>query len=103
MFTSLPAETCPVVETSTTISNTIPSTYQAAKQTSKSRRKRRPNKSITSKIDIQMTPHKPRKSTPFQDTSDEDMLIYDVQEDVESPKNYNSLGKTKKYYLLEEW
>ncbi|GFW90057.1 hypothetical protein TNCV_3485091 [Trichonephila clavipes] len=35
MFIPLPAETCPVVETSTTISNPIPSAAQPAKQTSK--------------------------------------------------------------------
>ncbi|GFY00010.1 hypothetical protein TNCV_1341081 [Trichonephila clavipes] len=69
MFTPLPAETCPAVETETSISNTIPSTSQTAKQTSKSRKKRRPKRSITSKIDIQLTPHKPKKSTPLQDTS----------------------------------
>ncbi|GFX97662.1 uncharacterized protein TNCV_3065501 [Trichonephila clavipes] len=45
VFTSLPAETCPIVETSTTISNTTLSTSQAAKQTLKSRRKKRPNRS----------------------------------------------------------
>ncbi|GFV26616.1 hypothetical protein TNCV_1619611 [Trichonephila clavipes] len=38
-FTPLPAETCPVVETETSITNTIPSTSQDAKQTSKSRKK----------------------------------------------------------------
>ncbi|GFV25444.1 hypothetical protein TNCV_1147141 [Trichonephila clavipes] len=94
MFTPLPAETCPAVETETFISNTIDSTSQDAKQISKSRKKRRPKRSITSKIDIQLTPHKPKKSTPLQDTLDEDMLIYDVKEEVESPKILNSAART---------
>ncbi|GFX40122.1 transposable element Tcb2 transposase [Trichonephila clavipes] len=38
MFRPLPAETCPVVETSTTISKTIPSAPQTAKQTSRNHR-----------------------------------------------------------------
>ncbi|GFX90063.1 hypothetical protein TNCV_887601 [Trichonephila clavipes] len=42
MFTPLPAETCPAVETETSITNTIPFTSQDAKQTLKSRKKRRP-------------------------------------------------------------
>ncbi|GFT27101.1 hypothetical protein TNCV_4676161 [Trichonephila clavipes] len=33
------------------------------------------------------------------------MLVYDVEEEVESPKNHNSLGETKEntYFLLEEY
>ncbi|GFX27856.1 hypothetical protein TNCV_3082791 [Trichonephila clavipes] len=89
MFTPLPAETCPVVET---ISKTISSTSQAAKQTSKSRKKRRPQRSITSKI---LTPHKPKKSAPLQGTSDEDMLI-DDDEEVES-------SKKEEYWLSEKY
>ncbi|GFW62641.1 RNase H domain-containing protein [Trichonephila clavipes] len=97
----LPAETCPVVETETSITDTIPFTSQDAKQTLKSRKKRRPKRSITSKIDTQLTPHKPKKSTPLQDTSKEDMLIYDIEEEVESPKKLNSVGEIEK--LSEEW
>ncbi|GFW08720.1 cilia- and flagella-associated protein 20 [Trichonephila clavipes] len=74
MFTPLPAETCCAAETETSITYTIPSTSQDAKQTSKSLKERCPKRSITSKIDIQLTPHK-----PLQDTSDEDMLMYDVR------------------------
>ncbi|GFW90181.1 hypothetical protein TNCV_1790021 [Trichonephila clavipes] len=86
MFTPFPAETCPVVENCITISNTIPSAPQAAKQTSRNRRKKRPNRSIALNIEIQLTPHKPQKSTPLQDTSDKGMLVYDVEEDVETSK-----------------
>ncbi|GFX83435.1 hypothetical protein TNCV_4537851 [Trichonephila clavipes] len=78
MFTPLPA--CSVLETTTTTSNTIPFTSQAAKQTSKTCRKRRLNRSINPKIyrNTNETPHKLRKSTHtfLQDTSDEDMLKY---------------------------
>ncbi|GFU50678.1 hypothetical protein TNCV_240661 [Trichonephila clavipes] len=80
MFTPLPAETCPAVETETSITDTILFTSQGAKQTLKSRKKRRPKRSITYKIDIQLTPDKSKKSTPLQDASDEDMLICDVEE-----------------------
>ncbi|GFX07162.1 probable RNA-directed DNA polymerase from transposon X-element [Trichonephila clavipes] len=61
MFTPLPAETCPAVETATSITDTFPFTSQDAKQTLRSRKKRRPKRSITSKIDTQLTPHKPKK------------------------------------------
>ncbi|GFT35033.1 putative RNA-directed DNA polymerase from transposon X-element [Trichonephila clavipes] len=101
MFTPLPAETCPAVETATSITDTIPFTSQDAKQTLKSRKKRRPKRSITSKIDTQLTPHKPKKSTPLQDTSDEDMLIYDVAEEVESPKKLTPVEEIEK--LSDEW
>ncbi|GFU64489.1 uncharacterized protein TNCV_2526041 [Trichonephila clavipes] len=49
MFTPLPAETCPAVETATSITDTFPFTSQDAKQTLRSRKKRRPKRSITPK------------------------------------------------------
>ncbi|GFV85618.1 hypothetical protein TNCV_3436211 [Trichonephila clavipes] len=85
MFTPLPVETCHVVETNTTISYTIHSAPQAAKQTSKNRRKNRP-KRIIFKIEIQLTHHKLQKSTPLQDSSGENMIAYDDEEEVESRK-----------------
>ncbi|GFX73839.1 hypothetical protein TNCV_4291551 [Trichonephila clavipes] len=63
MFTPLPAETCPAVETATSITDTFPFTSQDAKQTLRSRKKRRLKRSITSKIDTQLTPHKTKKYT----------------------------------------
>ncbi|GFT83392.1 hypothetical protein TNCV_4051241 [Trichonephila clavipes] len=33
-----------------------------------------------------MAPHKPRKSSSIQDTDDEDMIVYDMAEQIESPK-----------------
>ncbi|GFS63567.1 uncharacterized protein TNCV_1204381 [Trichonephila clavipes] len=44
MFTPLPAETCPAVETATSITDTFPFTSQDAKQTLRSRKKRRPKR-----------------------------------------------------------
>ncbi|GFU57348.1 hypothetical protein TNCV_3635331 [Trichonephila clavipes] len=89
MFSPLPPETSPVLETTTT-SNTIPFTSQAPKK----KKKKNPSTgksvltkvlphthSLKPKVEIQMEPHKPRKSTPLQDTSDKDMLVYDVEEE----------------------
>ncbi|GFX20435.1 hypothetical protein TNCV_3487931 [Trichonephila clavipes] len=91
MFIALSTEIHPcVLETIISTSSSIPSTItssssQASKQTSKTRRKKRPNRNINQqqspikpKVGIQMTPHKPRKSTSLQD---EDMLVYDVNEE----------------------
>ncbi|GFW09365.1 transposable element Tcb2 transposase [Trichonephila clavipes] len=95
MFTPLTSETCLDVETSTTISNTIPSAPQTAKQSSRNRRKKHSIRSIPLKLKYK-PPHKPKISTPLQDTSDEDMLTYDVEE-VKSPKkkrmNTTCVGK----------
>ncbi|GFX29885.1 hypothetical protein TNCV_4750131 [Trichonephila clavipes] len=61
----IPSPACPVLETTTTTSNTIPATSQGAKQTSKPRRKKRPPKNTSNtiklKIEIKMASHKPRK------------------------------------------
>ncbi|GFV45253.1 hypothetical protein TNCV_2496111 [Trichonephila clavipes] len=60
---STPLTASPLQNTTTT-SNTILSTSQDAKQTSKPRKKRLPTNTSTSikpKIEIKMTPHKPRK------------------------------------------
>ncbi|GFV69041.1 hypothetical protein TNCV_2928701 [Trichonephila clavipes] len=40
--------------------------------------------------------HKPRKSSPIQDTDDEDMIVYDMEQ-IETPKE-----KYDKYFLSEE-
>ncbi|GFX29622.1 uncharacterized protein TNCV_4776941 [Trichonephila clavipes] len=78
MSTPLPAS--PFLQNTTTTSNTILSTSQDAKQTSKPRKK--PN------IEIKMTPHKPRKPAPVEYTTDEeDMIVYDVEEEVEKTKS----------------
>ncbi|GFT64123.1 uncharacterized protein TNCV_5139881 [Trichonephila clavipes] len=45
-----------------------------------------------------MAPHKPRKSSPIQDTDDEDMIVYDMEEQIETLKK-----KKDKYFLSEEY
>ncbi|GFT74865.1 hypothetical protein TNCV_1673311 [Trichonephila clavipes] len=53
-----------------------------------------------------MTPHKPRKSAPIEKSVDEeDMILCDREEEVESLKNRNYLGEMKKntYFLSEEY
>ncbi|GFT03363.1 hypothetical protein TNCV_2985301 [Trichonephila clavipes] len=84
---------CPVLETTTTTSNTITATFQDAKETSKLRRKKRPPKNtsdaIKPKIEIKMTPHKPRKSAPTEYTTDEeDMVVYDVEDEPDPNPDY---------------
>ncbi|GFU68794.1 uncharacterized protein TNCV_2576551 [Trichonephila clavipes] len=85
---------CSVLETTTTISNTIPATSQEdANQISKPRRKKRPPKNqsntIKPKIEIKTAPHRPRKSGPTEYTTDEeDMIIYDVEDEPEPNPQY---------------
>ncbi|GFS99399.1 hypothetical protein TNCV_1602011 [Trichonephila clavipes] len=52
-----------------------------------------------------MEPHKPKKSLPVQDTSDEDMIVYDMEEEEGLLKNHSYLGETKnhRYFLSEEY
>ncbi|GFX62060.1 uncharacterized protein TNCV_2227861 [Trichonephila clavipes] len=100
---SLSAETCPVPtisnkfaalqpsvplsESATTTPNSELShaskVPQNVKQNSKNRRKR--TKALKAEIEIKMAKHKPRKSGPTEYTADdEDMLMYDVEEELES-------------------
>ncbi|GFX54073.1 putative RNA-directed DNA polymerase from transposon BS [Trichonephila clavipes] len=94
---SLSAETCPVdaalqpsvplSESATTTPNSVLSNSskvpQNVKQNSKNRRKR--TKAQKAEIEIKMAKHKPRKSGPTEyTTDDEDMLMYDVEEELES-------------------
>ncbi|GFW33156.1 hypothetical protein TNCV_2110841 [Trichonephila clavipes] len=108
MFTALSNEMHPsAIETTT--SNSIPSTItspvsQASKQKSR-RKKRNPETTcnvaaptVKPKIEIKMAPHKPRKSSPIPDTDDEDMIVYDMEEQIETPKE-----KYDKYFLSEEY
>ncbi|GFV50703.1 uncharacterized protein TNCV_2213651 [Trichonephila clavipes] len=108
MFTALSNKMHPsALETTTSnsISSTITSpVFQASKQ--KSRRKKRNPKTVCNvtaptvkpKIEIKMAPHKPRKSSPIQDTDDKDMIVYDMEEQIETPKKKND-----KYFLSEEY
>ncbi|GFU40969.1 uncharacterized protein TNCV_4645481 [Trichonephila clavipes] len=61
-----------------------PEVPQCAKQNSRNRRKR--PKVQKAEIKIQMAPHRPRKSTPTESTTDEDdMIMYDVQAEELEP------------------
>ncbi|GFT26356.1 uncharacterized protein TNCV_264011 [Trichonephila clavipes] len=100
---------CSVLETTTTISNTIPATSQDANQTSKPRRKKRPPKNqsntIKPKIEIQSAPHRPQKSGPTEYTTDEeDMIIYDVEDEPEPNPHYvlNMNGFTYKGEMVHK-
>ncbi|GFW63665.1 uncharacterized protein TNCV_4329531 [Trichonephila clavipes] len=85
---------CSVLETTTTTSNTIPTISQDTTQTSKPRRKKRPPKNqsntIKPKIEIKTTPHRPRKPAPTEySTDEEDMIVYDVEDEPELNPKYN--------------
>ncbi|GFV46496.1 hypothetical protein TNCV_3233831 [Trichonephila clavipes] len=44
-----------------------------------------------------MAPHRPQKSSNVEYTTDEeDMIVYDMGEEIESPKNGSTLGGSKK-------
>ncbi|GFT60861.1 hypothetical protein TNCV_3615901 [Trichonephila clavipes] len=97
-FTALSNETHRfALETTTSTSNSVPSSIastvsQASKQ--KSQRKKRNLKTICNvavptvkpEIEIKMALHKPRKSSPIQETDDENMIVYDMEEQIETPK-----------------
>ncbi|GFX46214.1 uncharacterized protein TNCV_2298631 [Trichonephila clavipes] len=98
---SLSTETCPAPTTSNTFAALQPSESllesattsnselsnaskvpQNVKMNSKNRRKR--TKAQKAEIEIKMAKHKPRKSAPTEcTTDDEDMLMYDVEEELE--------------------
>ncbi|GFV21133.1 uncharacterized protein TNCV_4267661 [Trichonephila clavipes] len=79
---ALSTEIQPLPESDPTASNgehfNAPEVPQCAKRNSRNRRKR--PKVQKAEIKIQMAPHRPRKSTPTESTTDEDdMIMYDVQ------------------------
>ncbi|GFX95406.1 putative RNA-directed DNA polymerase from transposon BS [Trichonephila clavipes] len=56
--------------------------FAAQKLPLRPRKKKRSSKTIRKDIEIKMTPYKPKKSTPVQDTFDEeDMLVYDIEQE----------------------
>ncbi|GFT68257.1 uncharacterized protein TNCV_658841 [Trichonephila clavipes] len=98
--TSSSSSACSVLETTTITSNAITATSQDAKETSKPRRKKRPPKNtsnaIKPKIEINMAPHKPRKSAPTKYTTDlEDMIVYDGEDEHEP--------RESRIYLKSGW
>ncbi|GFY21424.1 uncharacterized protein TNCV_1165721 [Trichonephila clavipes] len=85
---------CSVLEMTTTTSNTIPTVSQDTTQTSKPCRKKRPPKNqsntIKPKIEIKTAPHRPRKPAPTEySTDEEDMIVYDVEDEPELNPKYN--------------
>ncbi|GFX83307.1 uncharacterized protein TNCV_2489631 [Trichonephila clavipes] len=113
MFTALSNKTHPSA-LETTTSNSIPSTIISPvshASTQKSRRKKRNPKTICNvtaptvkpKLEIKMAPHKPRKSSSIQDTDDEDMIVYDMAEQIESPKKNDKYFLSKEYWKNESW
>ncbi|GFX38228.1 uncharacterized protein TNCV_3838271 [Trichonephila clavipes] len=51
-----------------------------------------------------MAPHKPRKSSPIQDTDDEDMIECDMEEQIDTPKEkYDKYSLSKEYWKNETW
>ncbi|GFU25336.1 hypothetical protein TNCV_2903631 [Trichonephila clavipes] len=109
MFTALSTQTHPsVLETIT--SSSTPSTIASYLSHSSKPLKKCPLKNTSNtlkpKIEIKMTSHKPRKSAPIEKSVDEeDMILCDREEEVESLKNRNYLGEMKKntYFLSEEY
>ncbi|GFT51124.1 hypothetical protein TNCV_4817251 [Trichonephila clavipes] len=87
----------------------MPAASQDANQTSKPRRKKRPPKNqsntIKPKIEIKTAPHRPRKSGPTEYTTDEeDMIIYDVEDEPEPNPQYilNMNGFTYKGEMVNK-
>ncbi|GFU90505.1 hypothetical protein TNCV_2574381 [Trichonephila clavipes] len=58
---------------------------------------------VKPKIEIKMAPHKPRKSSSIQDTDDEDMIVYDMAEQIESPKKNDKYFLSEGYWKNESW
>ncbi|GFX70208.1 hypothetical protein TNCV_4616461 [Trichonephila clavipes] len=53
------------------------------------------------KIEIKMAPHKPRKSAPMEySTNEEDMIVYDIEDELEFNPDYVKKGG-KIYYKGE--
>ncbi|GFT33380.1 uncharacterized protein TNCV_4523761 [Trichonephila clavipes] len=50
-----------------------------------------------------MAPHKPRKSSSIQDTDDEDMIVYDMAEQIDSPKKNDKYFLSEEYWKNESW
>ncbi|GFT37499.1 putative RNA-directed DNA polymerase from transposon X-element [Trichonephila clavipes] len=50
-----------------------------------------------------MAPHKPRKSSSIQDTDDEDMIVYDMAEQIELPKKNDKYFLSEEYWKNESW
>ncbi|GFU59104.1 uncharacterized protein TNCV_1920361 [Trichonephila clavipes] len=58
---------------------------------------------VKPKLEIKMAPHKPRKSSSIQDIDDEDMIVYDMAEQIESPKKNDKYFLSEEYWKNESW
>ncbi|GFX79155.1 hypothetical protein TNCV_4164971 [Trichonephila clavipes] len=90
MFSPLPAENSPVLETITAKFNIIPSTSQAIKQTSKNSQEKRLTE-VLPQTEIQMTPHKPKKAHLCRTRPRRTVFVNDVDEE-EGECRYQTLG-----------
>ncbi|GFV89066.1 hypothetical protein TNCV_4912651 [Trichonephila clavipes] len=103
MFTST-GTSSPIIPTSSSHSIIQPpssSNIQDTKKISKVRARKR-KKEILKKMkdtvfEIKMAQHRPRKPAFVEYTTDEeDTIVYDMGEEIESPKNGSTVGESKK-------
>ncbi|GFT03140.1 putative RNA-directed DNA polymerase from transposon BS [Trichonephila clavipes] len=103
MFTPI-GTSSPIIPTSSSHSVIQPpsaSNIQDTKKISKVRARKR-KKEILKKMkdtvfEIKMAQHRPRKPASVEYTTDEeDTIVYDMGEEIESPKNRNTVGEPKK-------
>ncbi|GFU68799.1 hypothetical protein TNCV_2576601 [Trichonephila clavipes] len=103
MFTSI-GTSSPIITTSSShfvIQPPSASNIQDTKKISKVRARKR-KKEILKKMkdtvfEIKMAQHKPRKPASVEYTTDEeDTIVYDMGEEIESPKNGSTVGASKK-------
>ncbi|GFX48485.1 hypothetical protein TNCV_583851 [Trichonephila clavipes] len=80
----------------TSASTSIQDTKQKAKTRARKRKKELLKKINDAIIEIKMTPHKPRKSTPEQDSEDEDIIDY-------NPDEFDPDECVQKYYNIGEY
>ncbi|GFY22351.1 uncharacterized protein TNCV_398871 [Trichonephila clavipes] len=80
----------------TSASTSIQDTKLKAKTRARKRKKELLKKINDAIIEIKMAPHKPRKSTPEQDSEDEDMIEY-------NPDEFDPDDYVQKYYNIEEY
>ncbi|GFX14938.1 uncharacterized protein TNCV_1486791 [Trichonephila clavipes] len=103
MFTSI-GTSSPIIPTSSSHSVIQPpsaSNIQDTKKISKVRTRKR-KKELLKKmkdavIEVKMAQHRPRKPASVEYTTDEeDIIVYDMGEEIESPKNGSTVGESKK-------
>ncbi|GFT51111.1 uncharacterized protein TNCV_4817131 [Trichonephila clavipes] len=96
-----PIEASLAISTSSSNSSIQPPSTSTIKQSLKKiknpRDRKRKEELLKTIIDIKMAQHKPRKPAPVEYTTDEeDMIVYDAEEEIESNPDCDKNGKT--YY-----